>query len=93
MKSVKLFIVLLAVVFASILCISNDVFAKAEFSFDVIKMVDDNGSFTGQSEFGFNETPWLYMRLPENSGPGQDFSLTFSYWNDPQSTKYNVDYF
>ena len=76
MKNVNLFIVLLAVIFTSILCIPNDVYARAEFSFDEIKIVNSYGSIIGQDEFGFNETHWLYMKM---SKPGQ--VTTESSWN------------
>ena len=92
MKSVKIFIVLLAVVCASILCISNDVFASSEYSFDEIMMVDDYSSINEQDVFGLDETPWLYLKVPESqfSGPLADLNFTFSFFESPQDTKYFV---
>jgi len=88
MKSVKLFVVLLAVVFASILCIPNN--ACAGFSFDEIKMVDSYSSITGQDVFSLDETPWLYLKVPESqfSGPLADLNFTFSFFESPVDTKY-----
>lgn len=88
MKSVKLLIVLLTVVFVSMLGIND---ARAgNFSFDEIKMVDSYSSTTEQNMFGLDETPWLYLKLPESkfTGPLADLNLTFSFFQGPENTKY-----
>ena len=92
MKSIKFLVVLLAVVFANILCIPNDARASAEFSFDEIMMVDQSGSYVEQDEFWPGDTsPWLYLKLPESQITGQfaDLNFTFSCWQDPQSAMHS----
>ncbi|MBU1086585.1 MAG: hypothetical protein KKD05_03605 [Candidatus Omnitrophica bacterium] len=86
MKKATFLVVLLAVVFASILAIPNN--ACAGFSFDEIKMVDSYSSVNGQNEFALDETPWLYLKLPENqlNSPFADQNFIFSYWQSPQYT-------
>ena len=64
--------------------------ASASFTFDEIKMVGADLSTIEQEVFGRDETPWLYLKLPESpfGGPWGDLNITFSFWHDPDNTVY-----
>ncbi|MBI5055491.1 MAG: PEP-CTERM sorting domain-containing protein [Nitrospirae bacterium] len=65
-------VMLLAVVF----CATN----SSAIPFDAIYTVGSNGSTTMQDTFSLNETPWLYLELPQT---GQN--ITWSWWTGPDN--------
>jgi len=87
MKYQKFLTILL---FAAILLSFSTDASATWFSFDAIKMVGTNDatdplSRVEKSLFGLNETPYLYLNLPDNTSSGflNDFHLTGSVWTGP----------
>ena len=72
-----------AVILFSIFALANSAFAVGAGTFDKIYMTDADGSTTPKDSFGWDEQPWLYLRLLE---PG--FNLTLSFWKNPDNKKY-----
>src|SRR3989338_7317518 len=85
----KRVLIFLLVIFAfTVLSVSDNAYAL--FSFDEIKMVGADLSVIEQNEFDLNETPWLYLKLPESPFGGSfgDLNITFSFWHDPDDNTY-----
>lgn len=69
-----------------ILILALAVFAPNSFAdFDAYKIVGSSGSFTEKIVFGFDETPYLYMKLPDG---GKVF--TGSFWRDPDASIFYI---
>jgi len=84
------------IILFAIFCLTFTLFsttnnASAAFTFDKIKMVGTEYSTLEQIYFGMDETPWLYLKLPESSfgGPLGDLNITFSSWESPDDIKYS----
>ncbi len=60
---------------------TNSVFAD----FEEIYMTDSFGSTTSQTIFLWDDTPWLYLKLPESG-----LNVTESDWKDPDSIYYFI---
>lgn len=60
---------------------TNNAFA----SFDQIFMTSQNGSTDIRTTYDLNETPWLYLKLPESS-----LNFTGAWWNDPDNNAHFV---
>ena len=64
-------------------------FAMAAFTanvfadFDEIYMVGSSGSTDSKTTFGWDKTPWLYLKLPSAG-----WNVTGSWWQDPLMTYY-----
>lgn len=70
--------------FLSTLLLTFTIFThNASASFDEYKIVGSSGSFVEKTVFGFDETPYLYMRLPANGK-----SFTGSFWRNPAASAF-----
>lgn len=56
---------------------------KSVVHFDAIYTTDAYRSTTPKTIFGWDETPWLYLRLPETS-----FNFTRAWWESPTGDRY-----
>ncbi len=70
----------LALIFGLFLSL-NFVTAAFASSFDEIYTVGDKYETTEKSVFGWDEKPWLYIKLPDI---GYEFDKTKSFWWDPK---------
>lgn len=59
--------------------LTTNVFA----GFDKIYMTDAYGSYTEKTSFNWNETPWLYVKLPL-----QKLNATSAFWEGPLGSYY-----
>lgn len=69
----------LAVILFSMVVLVNSPFAD----FEQIYMTDADGSTTSKTIFDWDETPWLYLRLPQSG-----LNVTGALWQDPDSRYY-----
>jgi len=88
----KIKFVLFAVFFITAILFSTGNNTWADFSFDEIKMVGTEYSTLEQYYFGMDETPWLYLKLPDSpfDGPMGDLNITFSSWESPEAMTYSM---
>lgn len=59
--------------------LTTNVFA----GFDEIYMTDAEGSDTEKTIFNWDETPWLYVKLPDSN-----LNVTVAFWESPNSSYY-----
>ena len=63
--------------------LTNSAFATYFATFDEMYMTGGNGSYESKTEFGWTETPWLYLKLPETG-----LNLTGAVWESPDQDYY-----
>lgn len=85
-KMCKKIIVTAGIACLSILVSLNSAFAIS--GFEEIFTTDSFESHTPKVNFGWNETPWLYLNLPS-----ADFNASASFWNDPEGESFLVSAF
>lgn len=71
---------LLVIVFAVLVSIGN-----ANAGIESFYTTDAEGSATAKSNFGWNEKPWLYVKLSENAK-----HLTSTWWNAPNGGSFDA---
>lgn len=74
----KMIVGLIALIFFATLMTGN-----AFAAFQSIYMTNAFGSYTQQTEFSWDETPWVYLQMP-NAG----LNSTAVFWNSPDTTVY-----
>ncbi len=67
-------VVSLALALFILAAVAVDAFA----AFEELHMVGSEGSVVSKETFGWDETPWLYLKLPYAG-----FNVTGSWWQDP----------
>ena len=72
----------MALIIGSLFLAGTTAFAD---NYNQIFMTDANGSTTPKTNFGWNETPWLYVKLSEIAE-----SITSAWWTDPNGNKYKI---